>query len=72
MESGTRIPRVLPDYQNKGIGSELMRIMLDRLQEFYMIDLLCDAKLQSFYEKLGMQKVTGMCIRNHKAIRKLI
>ena len=72
MESGTRIPRVLPDYQSKGIGSELMRIMLDRLQEFYMIDLLCDAKLQSFYEKLGMQKVTGMCIRNYDAIRKII
>ena len=63
---------VLPDYQNKGIGSELMRIMLDRLQQFYMVDLLCDAKLQSFYEKLGMQKVIGMCIRNHDAIRKLI
>ncbi|MDJ0688369.1 MAG: GNAT family N-acetyltransferase [Xenococcaceae cyanobacterium MO_188.B32] len=63
---------VLPDYQNKGIGNELMRIMLTRLQQFYMVDLLCDSKLQSFYEKLGMQKVTGMCIRNHEAIRKII
>lgn len=63
---------VLPDYQNKGIGSELMRIMLKRLQQFYMVDLLCDTKLQSFYKKLGMQKVTGMCIRNREAIRKII
>ncbi|MDJ0631622.1 MAG: GNAT family N-acetyltransferase [Xenococcaceae cyanobacterium MO_188.B29] len=60
---------VLPDYQGKGIGSKLMHLMLDRLQQFYMIDLLCDSQLRSFYEKLGMQAVTGMCIRNHKAIQ---
>ena len=59
---------VLPDYRNQGIGSKLMRLMLERLQQFYMVDLLCDAKLQSFYEKLEMQKVTGMCIRNYDAI----
>ena len=48
-----------------------MGLMLKRLQQFYMVDLLCDAKLQSFYKKLGMQKVTGMCIRNSDAIRKI-
>ena len=63
---------VLPDYQNKGIGSQLMRFMFERLQRFYMVDLLCDSKLQSFYEKLGMQTVTGMCIRNCEAIRKIV
>jgi ribosomal protein S18 acetylase RimI-like enzyme len=63
---------VLPPYQGKGIGSELMRLMLERLQRFYMVDLLCDSKLQSFYEKLGMQTVTGMCIRNREAIRKIV
>jgi ribosomal protein S18 acetylase RimI-like enzyme len=63
---------VLPPYQGKGIGSELMRLMIERLQRFYMVDLLCDSKLQSFYEKLGMQTVTGMCIRNREAIRKIV
>lgn len=62
---------VLPDYRSKGIGSELVRLMFKRLQEFYMVDLLCDSKLQSFYVKLGMQAVTGMCIRNREAIGKL-
>jgi ribosomal protein S18 acetylase RimI-like enzyme len=63
---------VLPPYQGKGIGSELMRLMIERLQRFYMVDLLCDSKLQSFYEKLGMQTVTGMCIRNCEAIRNIV
>ena len=39
---------VLPNYQGKGIGSELMRLMFERLQQFYMVDLLCDYKLESF------------------------
>lgn len=30
-----------------------------------MIDLLCDPELQSFYEKLEMHKVSGMCIRHY-------
>ena len=63
---------VLPNYQNQGIGSELMRLMFERLQLFYMIDLLCDCKLQPFYTKLGMQTVMGMCIRNQEAIDRTI
>lgn len=63
---------VLPLYQGKGIGSELVHRMLERLNRFYMIDLLCDSKLQPFYAKLGMQPVTGMCIRNREAISKVL
>lgn len=55
---------VLPAYQAQGIGSELIRRMLTELKGSYMIDLLCDPELQSFYEKLGMEKATGMRIRN--------
>lgn len=55
---------VLPGYQSKGIGSELMRRMLTKLQGMYMIDLLCEAEMQPFYERFGMQKTTGMMIRN--------
>jgi hypothetical protein len=39
--------------------------MLEELRHLYMIDLLCDATLQPFYEKLGMQRVPGMCLRNY-------
>ena len=56
---------VLPDYQKRGIGSELVRQMLDRLSGFYMVDLMCDEALRPFYERLGMVRGTGMMIRNY-------
>jgi ribosomal protein S18 acetylase RimI-like enzyme len=56
---------VLPAYQGRGIGSELLRRMLERLRRLYMIDLLCDPDVQPFYERLGMRPATGMLIRNY-------
>ena len=56
---------VLPAYQWQGIGSELMRRMLARLRELYMIDLVCDPPLQPFYERFGMRAVLGMVLRNY-------
>ena len=56
---------VLPAYQGHGIGSELVRRMIGKLQHLYMIDLVCDPPLQTFYERLGMQAVVGMVIRNY-------
>ncbi len=55
---------VLPAYQGQGIGSELMRRMLDYVRDLYMIDLLCDPEVQPFYERLGMHRAHGMLIRN--------
>jgi ribosomal protein S18 acetylase RimI-like enzyme len=57
---------VLPDYQGQGIGRELTRRMLDRLQDIYMVDLLCDPEIQPFYERLGMRRATGMMVRNYE------
>jgi ribosomal protein S18 acetylase RimI-like enzyme len=57
---------VLPSHQGRGIGTELMRRMLDRLSHLYMIDLLCDSDVQPFYERLGMHKADGMYIRNYQ------
>ena len=34
---------VLPQYQRRGIGSALVRLVLEQLQSLYMIDLMCDA-----------------------------
>lgn len=56
---------VLPERQGEGIGSELMRLMRERLSAFYSIDLLCDSDVQPFYERLGWRKGVGMCIRNY-------
>ena len=56
---------VLPAYQGQGVGSELMRRMLARLEAYYMVDLLCDADLQPFYARFGMTPATGMIIRRY-------
>ena len=46
---------VLSAYQGQGIGSELVRLMVEKLRHLYMIDLVCDSSLQQFYERLGDQ-----------------
>ena len=56
---------VLPDYQRYGIGSELVNLMLQTLQNLYMVDLICDAHVQPFYERFGMSPYTAMIIRNY-------
>jgi len=56
---------VLPAYHGQGIGSELMRRMLEQLRHLYMVDLLCDPELQPFYSRLGMRPGTGMLIRHY-------
>ncbi|MFJ5767466.1 GNAT family N-acetyltransferase [Lysinibacillus sp. NPDC093210] len=57
---------VLPQYKNKGIGKELVRRMLQELDNIYMIDLCCDDDLVPYYEKFGMTKTNGMIYRNYK------
>jgi len=54
---------VLPEYQKRGIGSELMRMMLDKLNDISAIDLMCDDNMQKFYERFGMKKLSGMGLR---------
>jgi len=55
---------VRPGYRGRGIGSELMRRMLDRLQGLYMVDLVCDPELRPFYASVGMSPITAMMVRN--------
>ena len=56
---------VLPEYQKKGIGKELMTRILESLKHLYMVDLLCDEDLQGYYAKFGMKNATGSLIRNY-------
>lgn len=46
---------VKPWYQGKGIGSELMNKMIEYLKEshIYMISVIFDENLKSFYERFG-------------------
>ncbi len=60
---------VLPAYRGRGIGSELVRRLLDALADLYMVDLSCDAELEPFYRRFGMVALGGMGIRNQAALR---
>ena len=56
---------VLPEYQNQGIGTELMNRMLEKLEDIPAIDLCCDPPLQPFYERVGMARSVGMMIHHY-------
>jgi ribosomal protein S18 acetylase RimI-like enzyme len=62
---------VLPTHQGRGIESELMRRLLARLENLYMVDLCCDADLEPFYRRVGLQTWDrGMGIRNRDALHR--
>jgi ribosomal protein S18 acetylase RimI-like enzyme len=60
---------VLPEYQGRGIGAELVRRLLAEVGDLYMVDLVCDEGVVGFYERLGLQRWdAGMGIRNRDAL----
>jgi ribosomal protein S18 acetylase RimI-like enzyme len=56
---------VVPEYQGRGIGSELVRRLLNRLQGFYSVDAMTDPELQPFYRHLGLEASHGVSLRNY-------
>jgi GNAT superfamily N-acetyltransferase len=54
---------VVPEYRGRGIGSRLMRRMLDRLGRLYSVDLLCDPPLVNYYRRFGLAPIPGMGLR---------
>lgn len=59
---------VLPEYQGQGIGGELVRRLTTRLQDIYMVDLVCDAELQPFYRRFGFMPASAMIRRNYRSL----
>jgi len=60
---------VLPDYQGLGIGSALVKRLVARLDNLYMIDLVCDEDVGPFYDRLALMRLPlAMGIRNRAAL----
>jgi ribosomal protein S18 acetylase RimI-like enzyme len=59
---------VQPMYRAQGIGSELVRRMLAKLDGLYMVDVSCDDDVVPFYERLGFSRSgASMIRRNYQA-----
>ncbi|MEO1496814.1 MAG: GNAT family N-acetyltransferase [Planctomycetota bacterium] len=56
---------VLPEFQQRGIGTTVAQRLLNRLRDLYMVDLVCDPKLAPFYERLGMRAGSAMTLRRY-------
>jgi GNAT superfamily N-acetyltransferase len=59
---------VLPAYQGQGVGTELMRRILEGTEHLYSVDLVCDADLIPYYERLGWTGWTSAIIRHRDAL----
>lgn len=57
---------VVPDYQGRGIGSDLVRRLLEEIGDLYAVDAMVDEELQPFYEHLGLEPATGVALRNYE------
>jgi ribosomal protein S18 acetylase RimI-like enzyme len=57
---------VLPEYQRRGIGGELVRRVMEKLGELYMVDLLCDESMDAFYSRFGMKPAHAMAVRRYE------
>ena len=60
---------VRPEYQGQGVGRELMRRILDGADRFYSVDLVCDAALVPYYERLGLTGISGAVLRHPAALQ---
>ena len=54
---------VLPEYQGQKIGTELVKRMLDKLEPYYMVDLVCDEPVVPFYQRFELPRATAMAAR---------
>ena len=53
------------EYQGQGLGSTLVKKMLEQLSDLYMIDVVCDKKIAGFYKEAGFQSWHAMIKRNY-------
>jgi GNAT superfamily N-acetyltransferase len=54
---------VVSSHRGQGIGSELVRRLVARLDRLYGVDVCCDPEVVPFYARLGFARVEGMVLR---------
>jgi len=54
---------VRPEYRGRGIGTELVTRLLALFDDLYMVDVMCDALVRPFYQRLGFIAAQGAVIR---------
>lgn len=55
------------EWRGRGIGTLLARAMLERLDNYYMVDVVCDGDVLPFYERLGLERWTAAIRRRRHA-----
>lgn len=56
---------VVADYRARGIGSELVRRIIEAVGPIYAIDAVCDPDLQPFYRHLGLHPGHAVMLRDY-------
>lgn len=60
---------VSPDYQNHGIGRKLMNGLTEQCDQHRIIpQLMCNERLEAYYEKMGFKKFTVGMTRERKRV----
>ncbi|MDQ1374533.1 MAG: hypothetical protein QOJ09_1871 [Actinomycetota bacterium] len=57
---------VLPSHRGRGIGTALIRRLLEEIGSLYMVDVMWDPEVVPFYARLGFTASGGGIIRNHR------
>jgi len=57
---------VVAEHRGRGIGSELVRLLLEDIGDLYLIDAMAEPELQPFYRHLGLRPETGVVLRNQQ------
>jgi len=55
----------LPEYQGRGIGTELVKRVIAEIGQQYGVDTACDDNVVPFYERLGFKRGSAMVLRNY-------
>ena len=54
---------VLRPFRGRGIGTRLVQLMLEKVQNYRTVDLVCDEDLVGFYRRLDLRPMRGMGLR---------